>query len=113
MNTRLFSLAASLALSVGGGVMAQAATNPDANQATAPSIASSVVGRWLYDLQGNIVGSVRSLTDDGRTAVIMVGSYFQPGSHEAKVSSSMLSIVDGKVTLRPETAEALNTVARR
>jgi len=43
----------------------------------------------------------------------MVGSYFQPGSHEAKVSSSMLSIIDGKVTLRPATVEALNTVARR
>jgi len=113
MNTRLFSLAASLALSVGGSVMAQAATNHDVNQATAPPIASSVVGRWLYDLQGNTVGSVRSLTDDGRTAVIMVGSYFQPGSHEAKVSSSMLSIIGGKVTLRPETAEALNTAARR
>ncbi len=112
MDTRLFSLAASLVLSVSGGAIAQAAANLDANQAKAPITATSTVGRWLYDSQGNTIGSVRKLTDDGRTAVIMVGSYFQPGSHEVNVSSSMLSIIGGKVTLSPATVEALN-LARR
>jgi len=113
MNTRLLSLATSLLLSIGGGAMAQAAANPDANQAAASPLPSSAVGRWLYDSQGNIIGSVRSLTDDGGTAVIMVGSYFQPGSHQAKISSSSLSILDGKVTLQSATVDALNTAARR
>ena len=113
MNTRLFSLAASLVLSISGGAMAQAAANPDANQATAPALASSIVGRWIYDSQGQIIGSVRSLTDDGRTAVVMVGSYLQQGSHEARISSSMLSVIGGKVTLQPGTAEALNIASRR
>ncbi len=113
MNMRLFSLATSLLLSIGGGAMAQAATNPDANQAAAPSLPSSAAGRWLHDSQGNVIGSVRSLTDDGGTAVIMVGSYFQPGSYQAKIPSSSLYILDGKVTLRPATVDALNTAARR
>ncbi len=113
MNARFFNLAALLVLFVNGGAMAQAAANPDANQATTPSPASSAVGRWLYDSQGGIIGSVRSLTDDGRTAVIMVGSYLQQGSHEARIPSGMLSIIGGKATLRPGTIEALNTASRR
>lgn len=113
MNTRILSLAASLALSISGAAMAQTTYNPTTNRAEVYSVASSSVGRWLYDLQGNIIGSVRSLTDDGRTAVIMVGSYFQQGSHEARVPSADLSIVNGKVTLQAGTVQALNTVSRR
>lgn len=113
MNTRILSLAASLAMSVSGVAIAQTAYNSTANHAEIYSVASSAVGRWIYDLQGNIIGSVRSLTDDGRTAVIMVGSYFQPGSHEAQVPNADLSIVNGKVTLQAGTVQALNTVSRR
>ena len=112
MNTRILSLAASLAFTLGGAALAQPAALA-AGQATVYSVASSAVGRWLYDLKGNRIGSVRKLEDGGRTAVVMVGSYFQPGSHEARVPASALSTVDGKAVLRSDTVEALNTVSRR
>jgi len=108
MNTHSLSLAASLVLSVSGAAMAQAPVGP----ITPYAVASSAVGRWIYDLQGNKVGSVRHLSNDGRTVVIMVGSYFQSGSHEAMVPATALSIVNGNVTLRTGIAEALNTVSR-
>ncbi len=44
--------------------------------------------------------------------MIMVGSYFQSGSHEATVPANALSIVNGNVTLRTGIAEARNTVSR-
>lgn len=43
----------------------------------------------------------------------MLGSYFQLGSHEAAVPVTALSVVNGNVTLRTGTVEALNTVSRR
>ena len=113
---RILSIAASLAFSLSSGAMAQTAqtaTSPAADRTAAYSVAANSVGRWLYDLRGNIIGSVRSVTDDGRTAVIMVGSYFQPGSHEARVPASALSVVNNKVTLGGETVEALNTTPQR
>ena len=113
MNTRILSLAASLVFTLGGTALAQLPAGAAAGQATVYSVASSAVGRWLYDLKGNRIGSVRKLEDGGRTAVIMVGSYFQPGSHEARVPASTLSMVDGKAVLRGDTVEALNTVSRR
>lgn len=109
MNIRLLSLAASLAFSISGAAMAQAPVSP----VSPYTVASSAVGRWLYDLQGNKIGSVRRLSSDGRTVEIMVGSYFQSGSHAATVPAAALSIVDGNVTLRTGTAEALNTVSRK
>jgi hypothetical protein len=107
MTTRILSLAASLMLSA-VTALAQPALGPTTDPA-AYAAASSPVGRWLYDLKGNKVGSVRSLSEDGRTAVVMVGSYFQPGSHLTAVPTSALSVVDGKLTVRNETVEALNT----
>jgi len=112
VSTRMLTLAASLTLLFCGAALAQPTVGPDADQAAAYSVASSAVGHWLYDPQGNTVGSVRSLTDDGRTAVIMVGSYFQPGSHQPVVPASALSVVNGKLTLRTETVQALNAVSR-
>jgi hypothetical protein len=109
MNIRFLSLAASLALSVGGAAIAQASVGPVSPYA----VASSAVGRWLYDLQGNKIGSVRRLSGDGRTVEIMVGSYFQAGSHAATVPATALFFVDGNVTLRAGTVEALNTVPRK
>ncbi len=113
MDTRILSLAASLAFTLGGAALAQPAASPAADQAGIYSVATSAVGRWLYDLKGNRIGSVRKLEDGGRTAVIMVGSYFQPGSHEARVPAAALSMVDGKAVLGGDTVEALNTVSRR
>lgn len=113
MMARWLGVAAVLAFFLDGSGHAQVASDPAANQAAAPSAAASAVGHWLYDVQGNIVGSVRGLADGGRTAVIMVGSYFQPGSHEARVPARALSITDGRATLEPSTMEAVNAVSRR
>ena len=113
MNTRMLSLIASVAFTFGGAALAQPAASPAAGQAVIYSVASSAVGRWLYDLKGQRIGSVRKLEDGGRTAVIMVGSYFQIGSHEARVPASALSVVDGKAVLHDDTVQALNTVGRQ
>lgn len=113
MNTRHVSLAAALVFAASGGAMAQIAVVPAANQAAAPFDASNAAGHWLHDRQGKTIGSVRALSDDGQSAEIMVGSYFQPGSHVVRIPRSALAIVGGKVTLRSETAEALNTAPRR
>lgn len=74
--------------------------------------AAQAVGHWLYNPQGHTIGSVRTLADGGRSAVLMIGSYFEPGSHEMTFSSRRLSVVDGRVTLQTEAVEALNTPAR-
>ncbi len=107
MNTCILSLVTSLALLPGGVATAQAAADP------AAAVADAFVGRWLYDTHGDIIGSVRGLADSRRTAIIMVGSYFQPGSHEARVPARALSIVNGKITLRAETVAALNTRSKQ
>ena len=111
MNAPRSSLAA-LSLLIAGGAMAQTtsglAVYPTEAQAAATLLAARTVGHWLYDAQGNIIGSVRGLANDGRTAVIMLGSYFQPGSHEARVPTGALSIVDGRATLQAEPTERLN-----
>ena len=113
MNTRLLGLAAALALSAGGAVLSSGALAQEALARTpaetvAPGVAASAVGHWLYDAQGNSIGSIRGLADGGRTALIMVGSYFRPGSYEAQVPASALSLVDGKVMLQTEMFQALN-----
>ena len=74
--------------------------------------AAQAVGRWLYDAQGNTVGSVRGLADDERSVVIVLGADFQPGSHAVTVPARQLALVDGKVTLQSGTALALNTLSR-
>ncbi len=94
----------SLALAAATGAMAQTGVTPAAE----PAVAASTVGHWLHDSQGNTIGSVRSLTNGGRTAVVMIGSYFRPGSHEERIPARDLAIVDGKVTLQTESALAMN-----
>ncbi len=114
MNTCILGLVTSLALLPGGMATAQAAADPAANNTAEPAaVADAFVGRWLYDPHGDIIGSIRGLADSRRTAIIMVGSYFQPGSHEARVPARALSLVNGKVTLRAETVAALDTRFRR
>jgi hypothetical protein len=113
MNIRSFSLVAALALTSGLAV----AVHPGVAQAQGlggvPTHAEEFVNHWIYDAQGNIFGSVRRLTDGGQTAVIMVGAYFQPGSHEATSPTSALAMRNGKVTLEPTSVQALNTTTRR
>ena len=113
MNTRMLSLAASIAFTLGGAALAQPAASPAAGQAALYSLAASAGGRGAYGQKGDRIGSVRKLEDGGRTAVIMVGSYFQPGSHEARVPASALSVVNGKTVLGGDTVQALNTVSQR
>jgi hypothetical protein len=97
-----------LAVSAGAGAMAQTAAGP----APATCATPDAVGRWLHDPQGNTIGSVRALTDGGQSVVVMIGSYFRPGSHEAVVPACAVSVADGRVTLHEErTLQALNTRA--
>lgn len=112
MNTRLLSLIAALALSLSGGAMAQNVSDSIAVNPATPSAAADAVGHWLYDSQGKLIGSVRGFSDSGRSATLIVGFYFQPGVHEAQVPSRTLSIINGKVTLDSETAQALNIRSR-
>ena len=100
VNIRLLSLCTVLALPFGAASLAQAAD---------PAPATAAVGHWLRDPQGRIIGSVRSLSPDGRTAEIMVGAYFQDGSYFATVPADALAIAKGRVTLRADTAMALNS----
>ncbi len=113
-TTLLLPTAALLALTgvtlaASTGAMAQSA----ANSSVATLSVASVAGRWLHDPQGSIIGSVRGLADGGQTAVLMIGSYFRPGSHEVRVPASQLSVADGQVTLRPEISEAMNVMPQR
>lgn len=101
---RTILLGATLSLALAAGAMAQTGASP----AAGPAAAASAVGHWLYSPKGEIIGSVRSVTDGGRTAVLMIGSYFRPGSYEERIRAEDLSVVDGKVILRGESALALN-----
>lgn len=101
----------------GAAVLAFATAPAPAQQlpAAAPSSASTaaLVGRWLYDSRGGIIGSVKSVSPDGRTATIVLGIYRFDNVRVVEVPASTLSIVDGKVTLRGESAEALNAFPLR
>ena len=105
MNTRLLSLASA-------AVLALAAAPALAQQlpAVAPPSASAaaLVGRWLHDSRGGIIGSIKSVSPDGRKATIVFGVYKFDNVRMVEVPASALSIMDGKATLRGETAEALN-----
>ena len=105
MIARFLGALALVAASAGSGAIAQAPPNT----ALSGCATEAAVGRWLHDLQGNTIGSVRALTDGDRFVVIMIGSYFRPGSYEAVVPACEITVAaDGKVTLRRETVEALN-----
>jgi hypothetical protein len=70
-------------------------------------VSSSAVGSWIYDDTGHIVGSLRNLTDHGRKATVMVGSYLLPGSHLVTVPADVLQMANGRVTVGHDTATAL------
>ncbi len=106
MNRHSLSLA-------GVAILALAATPTLAQQlpAMGPSsvTAATLVGRWLHDTRGGTIGSVKSVSPDGRTATIVLGVYTLDNVRVIQVPASALSVADGKVTLTGETAEALNT----
>ncbi len=109
MNKRLLSLA-------GVAVLAFAATPTLAQQrpAAAPptATATALAGRWLHDSRGRIIGSVKSVSPDGRAATVMLGVYTIDNVHVIDVPASALSVVDGKIILRGETTKALNASSR-
>ncbi len=97
MKTMLLATAVVLSLAAGPAFAAGGSAR----------ISNDAVGSWIYDNSGNIVGSLRSLSDDGRKATVMVGSYFQPGSHLMTVPSDVLQMANGRVTVGHDTATAL------
>ncbi len=105
MNRRLLGFASAALLA-----FAAAPTFAQQLPAVAPPSASAaaLVGRWLHDSRGGIIGSVKSVSPDGRTATIVLGVYRLDNVRVIEVPASALSVVDGKATLRGETAEALN-----
>ena len=78
-------------------------TPPAFSQQATPSI-QSAVGHWLYDMNGELVGSVYALADSGQTAVLQFGSYLTPGRRLVSVPVGYVVIVNGRATLRTLTA---------
>jgi len=105
MNRRILSFASAVVLA-----LAAAPTLAQQLPAAAPPGASvaALVGHWLHDSRGGIIGSVKSVSADGHTATIVLGVYKFDNVRVIEVPASALAVVDGKATLRGETAEALN-----
>ncbi len=105
MNRRLLNLASA-------AILALAAVPTLAQQlpavVTPSASAAALAGGWLHDSRGGIIGSIKSVSPDGRTATIVLGVYKFDNVHVIDVPASALYIVDGKATLRGGTAEALN-----
>ena len=106
---------------VGGAALALVATPALAQHlpavappsASASASAAALVGHWLHDSRGEVVGSVRSISPDGRIATIVLGIYTLDNLRVIQVPASALSVMDGKVTLRREPVEALNAFPSR
>ena len=73
----------------------------------AESPLQSAVGRWLYDANGELVGSVYGVSNDGSTVTVQYGTYLTPGRHLVTLPSSDVVIVQGRATLRTLRADAL------
>ena len=69
--------------------------------------AASAVGDWLHDTRGDIIGSVKAVTDGGRTAVIALGIYFRDHVRLVRVPAEAISIEGGRAVLRPEVLQAV------
>ena len=81
--------------------------------AQAPASAAGLAGRWLYDDHGKTVGSIRSISPDGRTATVMLGVPLVDAVRVVTVPVGALFVSDNKATLRRDTAEALNAFSPR
>lgn len=110
MNKRLLSLTSAAVLP-----LASVPTLAQQLPVVTPPIASAaaLAGRWLHDNRGGIIGSVKSVSSDGRTATIVLGVYKFDNVRIIEVPASTLSVVDGRITLRGGTAEALNVSPAR
>src|SRR5271165_5956700 len=75
------------------------AAAPALAQSATPSPARSALGDWLYDSNGGLIGSVYSLTDNGRTAVIQLGTFQSPGRRLVAVPATDITIVGGHAVL--------------
>ena len=110
MKVRLLGALALVTTLAGSAARAQALPG------AAPSgcATEAAVGHWLRDPRGAKIGSVRALADGGRSVVVMVGAYFDPGSHEAVVPACAVTMAaDGRVMLRRDAVEALNAPRSR
>ena len=110
MNTRLLSIAGAAVLT-----LAAAPTLAQQFPTVAPTGTSTagLAGRWLHDDQNRIIGNVKSVSPNGRMATIMLGIYLLDNVRVMEVPVSALSVLDGKVTLRRDTAEVLNAPSSR
>jgi len=80
---------------------------PALAQTAAGGSVQSVVGRWLYDANGDLIGSVYAVTDGGATTIIQYGSYLTPGRKLVAIPSAEVTIVGGRAVLRTLTADSL------
>ncbi len=110
MDRCLISLAIAAVLALAA---APASAQQSAAMASPHSGAASLAGHWLRDDRGGVIGSVKSVSPDGRTATVVLGVYLFDNVRVIEVPASALSVVDGKATLRAETAEALNVPPSR
>ncbi len=88
---RRLALSAAVGLALGAPALAQ-------------NVGAAQVGDWVYSAQGEKIGSVRAVGPEG--VQIMVGAYFQPGSHAETVPARAFRVVDGRVVLQPEISQA-------
>jgi hypothetical protein len=107
--TLLARKTAALVLAAGLGSGIAGLAHPVFAQPTAELNPQSVVGNWLYDANGQLVGSVYAVADGGRTVVVQYGSYLTPGRHLVSLPAADLALVSGHATLRTLTANALAT----
>ncbi|HKM64614.1 MAG TPA: hypothetical protein VJY39_19205 [Acidisphaera sp.] len=98
---------AALVFATGLGAAALGAAAPAFAQPAAEFDPQSAVGHWLYDSNGELVGSVYAVADGGRTVIVQYGTYLTPGRHLVAVPSADLAEVAGHATLRTMTADAL------
>ena len=105
-----FSLSTILAGAAVLTLVGAAPTLAQQRPAAAPprAVAATTAGHWLYDDRGEIVGSVKSISADGRTATIVLGIYKLDVVRVVDIPADALSVVDGRATLRAGTMAALS-----
>jgi hypothetical protein len=98
----ILSAVTALALLAGSTGFVSPAHAEQASQSLEPG-----VGNWLYDANGQLIGSVYAVADSGRTVVIQIGSYLTPGRHLVSVPAADVAVSNGRTTLQTLTAQEL------
>jgi len=70
----------------------------------------SHVGEWLYDPDGEVVGSLERLRGDGE-ALVRVSTYLMPGNRFVVVPVRDLGVVQGRVVLHGVAFSDLETIS--